>query len=323
MLEMFGHKKQPTVTLSNGVEMPLLGFGTWQSNDEAGKEAVKEAVRAGYRLIDTASIYENEGMIGQALQELYDEGVVKREDIFITTKLWIEKAHPDKHLAAIENALQLLGTSYVDLFLMHMPPLMHDDLAIEDVWQGIERLYDLGLTRAIGVSNCSFKQMERIRKIAKTPIHNTQNECHVYFPCHDLQAYCKLHNISLTSYATLGSANREAFQMFKWVKGNPSPLANPTVQLIAERHGKSPAQVLLRYMLERGIATIPKASTPQRIRENIDILDFHLSTEEVKKLGSLKEHIRYFVFQEFKDHPEYPFHQCGAARQAIDAMNGY
>ncbi|CAJ0582625.1 unnamed protein product, partial [Mesorhabditis spiculigera] len=291
-------KKQPTVVLSNGVEMPMIGFGTWQLSGEAGKDAIKTAIRSGYRHIDTAAIYENEAMIGEAL-----------------------KAY--NHLAAIENALQLLGTHYIDLYLLHMPPMMHDGLTIEDVWRGFERLYDLGLTRAIGVSNCSYAQMEKIRKIARIPIQNSQNECHVFFPAHDLQAYCQRHNIVLTSFATLGSTHRDQFPAFKWVEGHPSPLNNQYVRAIAEKHGKSPAQVLLRYMLDRGICVIPKAASHHRIAENIDILDFHLTADEIKKLGSLKEHIRYFTFSEFKDHPDYPFANCSSAKRSIGVIYGH
>ncbi|KAK6740639.1 hypothetical protein RB195_008854 [Necator americanus] len=171
----------PTITLSNGVKMPQVGLGTWQSSPAEVKGAVKAAIEAGYRLIDTAACYQNEGAIGEVIHELIQAGKVKREELFITTKLWVTHLHPDDIESAIRESLRLLQVDYVDLYIPHMPTCFNHNMTaqnhsvkVEDVWKGLEAIYKKGLTKAIGLSNFSGEQVERIMKIAEIPIHNLQ-----------------------------------------------------------------------------------------------------------------------------------------------------
>ncbi|VDO89063.1 unnamed protein product [Heligmosomoides polygyrus] len=223
----------PTITLSNGVKMPQVGLGTWQSSPEEVKVAVRTAIEAGYRLIDTAAIYQNEGAIGEILKELIQEGKVKREELFITTK------------GAIRESLRLLQLDYVDLYLAHGPTCFNHEMTgqvhsvtVQDVWRGLEGVYKKGLAKAIGVSNWSAEQIERALKTAEVPIHNCQ---------HELHDVCKKHNISLTSYGSLGSPGRVNFQLPGGVKLNwapaPNPMEDPHVKELAAKYSKTPAQV--------------------------------------------------------------------------------
>ncbi|KAK6040752.1 oxidoreductase, aldo/keto reductase family protein, partial [Cooperia oncophora] len=190
----------------------------FQSSPYEVKAAVKAAIGAGYRLIDTAAVYENENSIGEAIKDLIKEGKIKREDLFITTKVWITHEHPDETEGAIRESLRRLQMDYVDLYLSHMPTCFNNDMTeqrkevtVQDIWRGLEGVYNKKLTRAIGVSNWNSEQMERVLKTATVPIHNNQVELHLYWPQHELHETCKKHNISLTSYATLGSPGRAQF----------------------------------------------------------------------------------------------------------------
>ncbi|PIO67714.1 oxidoreductase, aldo/keto reductase family protein [Teladorsagia circumcincta] len=198
--------------------MPQVGLGTWQSSPGEVKAAVKTAIENGYRLIDTAAVYENEEAIGEQIKELIDAGKIKREDLFITTKVWITHEHPDDTEGAIRESLRKLKMDYVDLYLSHMPTCFNHDMTaqnksvtVEDIWRGLEGVYNKKLTRAIGVSNWNGEQVERVMKSGTVPVHNNQVELHLYWPQHELQAVCNKHNVSITSYATLGSPGRAAF----------------------------------------------------------------------------------------------------------------
>ncbi|EGT52971.1 hypothetical protein CAEBREN_03568 [Caenorhabditis brenneri] len=208
-----------TITLANGVKMPVIGLGTWQSSPEEVAAAVKVAIRTGYRLIDTASVYQNEEAIGTAIKELIDEGVVKREDLFITTKAWTHEIAPGRVEGSLRAALKKLQLDYVDLYLAHMPAAFNDDMSehinspVEDVWRQFDAVYNAGLTKAIGVSNWNNEQIGRANAVGVTPVHNSQVELHLFFPQHDHVEYCKAHNVVVTSYATLGSPGRVHFTL--------------------------------------------------------------------------------------------------------------
>ncbi|KAK6760465.1 hypothetical protein RB195_021797 [Necator americanus] len=296
----------PTITLSNGVEMPQVGLGTWQSTPAEVKAAVIAAVEAGYRLIDTATVYANEGAIGEAILELIEAGKIKREELFITTKLWATHLHPNDTESALRESLRLLKLDYVDLYLAHMPACFNHDMTeqnhsvtVEDVWKGLEGVYKKGLTKAIGISNFSGEQIERIMKTATVPIHNLQVELHLYFPQHDLHDICKKHNISLTSYATLGSPGRVNFSLPSGAKLEWAPAANdldnPNVKKLAEKYNKTPAQILLRYVMDRNIAVIPKSVNASRIAENFNVFDFALDQQEIKELEATPHRQRLFL----------------------------
>ncbi|RCN32339.1 oxidoreductase, aldo/keto reductase family protein [Ancylostoma caninum] len=308
----------PTITLSNGVKMPLVGLGTWQSTPDEVKAAVKAAIETGYRLIDTAACYQNEGAIGEAIQELIQAGKIKREDLFITTKLWATHLHPDDTEPALRESLRLLKLDYVDLYLAHMPVCFNHEMTeqnrsvtVLDVWRGLEGVYKKGLAKSIGVSNFSGEQIERIMKTATVPIHNLQVELHLYWPQHELHEVCKKHNISVTSYATLGSPGRVNFKLpsgakLEWAPA-PNDLEDPNVKKLAEKHKKTPAQILLRYVMDRNIAIIPKSVNPSRIVENFQVFDFSLSPEEIKELESTPHRQRLFLQDFMEGHPEDPF----------------
>ncbi|WKX91630.1 hypothetical protein Q1695_010005 [Nippostrongylus brasiliensis] len=302
----------PTITLSNGVKMPQVGLGTWQSSPEEVKTAVKTAIETGYRLIDTAEVYGNEEAIGEALQELFKAGKLKREELFITTKLWANHMHPDDAEAALRDSLKRLQTDYVDLYLAHRDaPSEHNTaVKVEDIWRGLEGVYNKKLTKAIGVSNWSIEQVERAMKVAKVPIHNHQVELHLYWPQFDLHEQCKKHNISLTSYASLGSPGRVKCQppglKITWAP-SPSPMEDANVTQLAKKYSKTPAQILLRHLMQRQIAIIPKSVTPSRIVENFKVFDFTLTDEEVKLLNASKHRQRLFIQDFLEGHPEDPY----------------
>ncbi|VDD94926.1 unnamed protein product [Enterobius vermicularis] len=278
----------PVVKLSNGAEMPLVGLGTWLSEPDVVKNAVRHALDNGYRLIDTAELYKNEAEIGEALAEYLKDGKVKREEIFVTTKLWCTHFAPNEMEPALRESLKKLQLDYVDLYLAHMP----------GAFNGMEELYKKGLTKAIGVSNFSAQQVERVVKAATVPVHNLQVECHLYFPQFELHETCKRHNISFTAYAPIGSPGRDKFRLptgeaIPW-KPAKNPMEDPLVTKMASEHQKTPAQILLRYLLQRDIAIIPKSVNEKRIKENFDIFDFKLSDDEMKELNTQEHHQRIF-----------------------------
>uniref|UniRef100_A0A914YY75 NADP-dependent oxidoreductase domain-containing protein n=1 Tax=Panagrolaimus superbus TaxID=310955 RepID=A0A914YY75_9BILA len=270
------------VTLSNGVKMPIFGLGTWQASKELVYVSVKTAINNGYRLIDTAAAYFNEEAIGEALAETFKEGKLKREDIFITTKCPPPFLHPDKQEEAINASLSKLKLDYVDLYLAHMPcaydgelkpeKILHD-CKPEDIWKGLEKLYDKKLTRSIGISNFKIEQIHRVAKIAKVPIHNHQVELHL---------------------------------RSSWPAG-PAPLENHIVQHLAKKYSKSPAQILLRHLIQKGIAVIPKSTNEKRIFENFQIFDFELDSNEMKNLYNIAQQPRLFWQDFLIGHPEDPY----------------
>jgi diketogulonate reductase-like aldo/keto reductase len=307
-----------TLKLSNGVEMPIFGLGTWQSGREEVINAVRTAVLDGYRLIDTATCYQNEDAIGEALQQLFKEGVIKREEIFITTKCWTTHLSPEDQEEGLRESLERLKLDYVDLWLAHMPGAFNKDMSeqrknvtVEDVWKGFESIYEKKLTRAIGVSNFSIEQIERIMKIAKVPIHNHQVELHLYFQQKPMVDVCKKHNISVTAYSPIGSPGRVHFVLPNGYKPEwppaPSPLEDSVVVKLAEKYSRTPAQILLRHLMQHGIAVIPKSTNDKRIKENHGVFDFEISDEDIKKLDSAPQNERMFWQDFLVGHPEDPF----------------
>lgn len=314
------------VKLNNGKTMPSIGLGTWQSPKEEVKAAVRAALDAGYRHIDTAYNYKNEDAIGEVLQEYIKSGKVKREELFIVTKLPMIHMEPKLVKRSIEMSLKKLQLSYLDLYLVHFPvPLVYegDDEKVFPVteaggwkaaektdligtWKAMEELVDLGLTKSIGVSNFSISQIERICKIAKHKPVTNQVECHVYWPQKELFDACKKQGVTITAYAPIGSPGRP-----ERLKGKDEPVAleDPVITKIAKKYKKSPAHVLLRNLLQRGIIVIPKSVTPDRIRSNIQVFDFSLAKGEMDEIASIKTKRRYFDMMGamFPNHPERPW----------------
>jgi len=255
-----------TVTLNNGVEMPILGFGVYQINDEdVCEETVYNALVEGYRLIDTAAVYENEEAVGRAIKR----SGVPREEIFVTTKLWIQDAGYESAKKAFETSLKKLQLDYLDLYLIHMP---FGD--VHGSWRALEELYCEGKIRAIGVSNfLNDRLMDLIVHHEIVPAVN-QVETHTFTQQMENAQFMKNHHVQIESWAPFAEGKNNIFN-------------NEVLVLIAEKHRKSVAQVALRWLIQRGIVAIPKSVHKERIIENFNIFNFELSEEDMKKIATL------------------------------------
>lgn len=317
-----------TVKLATGAELPLLGLGTWLATDPAAlTEAVKAALDVGYRLIDTAYVYGNEAVIGKVLKEYFSAGKLKREDIFITTKLPLLAHSPDEVEGMIDGQLKDLQLEYVDLYLIHCPmPFKHKEgnthgnyqAVIEngemvpdlidhmDTWRAMEKVFKSGKAKAIGLSNFSQEQIQNILDHATIKPHNLQVEAHIYWPQNELFEFCKKNNITFTAYSPIGSPGRRAFRPDgNWPEGEP--MKDPVVLELAKKYNKTPAQILLRHMVQRGISAIPKSTNPGRVRENFNIFDFKLTDDEFNRLCNVETRVRLIIFDVCMNHPWFPF----------------
>ncbi|XP_047100618.1 1,5-anhydro-D-fructose reductase-like [Schistocerca piceifrons] len=322
------------VTFFNGQKMPIVGLGTWQSpNGEVG-QAVDAALEAGYRHIDTAYAYGNEAEIGQTLKKWFDSGRLKREEVFIVTKLPFNGNRAESVEKYLKKSLEALQLEYVDLYLIHHPighldvdgsvfPRDKDGKVLLDMntdhislWKAMEAQVDSGRALSIGLSNFNSRQVKRIWQAARIPLANLQVELHVYFRQRELAAFCRALDVTVCAYAPLGSPGRVDFERkrgrdtSKIVQLNP--MSDPTVVDIAQRHGKTPAQVLLRHLVQHGIVVIPKSVNPERIRQNFDVFDFELTPEDMEKLDALDRGPKGRMFGTVADpdrmrHPEYPY----------------
>jgi diketogulonate reductase-like aldo/keto reductase len=258
------------VKLNNGVEMPLFGLGTFQMR--SGKEtqqAALTALEAGYRLIDTAQMYGNEEDVGIAVKK----SGVPREEIFITTKLWNSEHGYQKTLNACEESLEKLGLSYVDLYLIHWPV----QGLRNETWKAMVTLLEGGKCRAIGVSNYMIRHLEELLANSMTVPAVNQVEFSPYFYLKDLLDFCRSHKIQLESYSPLTKGHK---------------LNDPKLANIAKKYSKTPAQILIRWVLQKDVVVIPKSSHKERILENADVFDFEISPDDMKLLDSFNQNMR-------------------------------
>jgi len=260
-----------TVTLNNGVEMPWLGLGVWKVED--GNQVVQSVAAAlahGYRSIDTAAVYKNEVGVGKAIKE----SGVKREELFVTTKVWNSDQGFDSTLKAYEASLDKLGLDYVDLYLVHWPV----KATYRETWKALVKLYEDQRVRAIGVSNHHIHHLEAIIEDTGVVPAVNQVECHPLLTQKELLAYCNDKGIRMEAWSPLMQGNN---------------LDHETLVTIAKKHNKTPAQVVLRWDLQNGVIVIPKSVRAERIRENADVFDFELTSEEMAAIDAMNQNRRY------------------------------
>lgn len=262
-----------TVTLSNGVEMPWVGLGTWDQG-EAAFSAAMAALKAGYRMIDTGSFYQNEEDLGRAVAETD----VPRDEIFVTTKVWNSEHGYDATLHSFDVSARKLGLDVIDLYLVHWPVKGKS----AETWRALEKLYADGRVRSIGVSNFEIHHLEALKQTATiTPMVN-QIDLHPMKTSKPLLDYCKAQSIRVEAWAPL--AQNKVFE-------------NATLKQIAEAHDRTVAQVVLRWHLQNGVVVIPKSSNPQRIKENIDLFDFSLDAEAMRTIDAMDADFRLLGFE--------------------------
>lgn len=263
----------PDITLNNGITIPQFGLGVWQAEEgEEVENAVRAALENGYRLIDTAAAYGNEAGVGRAIKS----SGIAREDIFITTKLWNAFHAYDDALRAFDESYEKLDCGPLDLYLIHWPLPM--DGKYPEAWRALEKILDDGRVRAIGVSNFTPQHLEHLKETANIVPTVNQIELHPLLQQKETRDYCVSHGIAIESYSPLMRGG-EIFE-------------NSVLVEAAKKHGKTPAQIILRWHIQNGFIVIPKSVNPDRIRENSAIFDFQLSGEEMKSIETLDANTR-------------------------------
>ncbi|KIO33822.1 hypothetical protein M407DRAFT_240942 [Tulasnella calospora MUT 4182] len=298
------------IVLKSGAKMPLVGFGLWKVPKATCADTVYNALKTGYRLLDGACDYGNEKEAGEGLKRAISDGIVKREEVFITTKLW-NTFHKREHVhAAVKRQLADWGVDYFDLYLIHFPVSLAyvdpahryppewfgDDgkvylqnIPIQETWEAMEEVHDQGLAKDIGVSNFNGSLLCDVLRYARKPISALQVEHHPYLTQEPLIAFAKSQGIAVTAYSSLGPTGWLEIDMHHTV---PNLLEAETITSIARETKTTPAQVLLRWATQRGLAVIPKSNSAERALDNLNCNKFDLSDEQVKQISSLNQNIR-------------------------------
>ena len=260
--------KIPSITLQNQNKIPVLGLGTWRLYSKECTTVVQKAIEIGYTHFDTAEIYDNEADIGKAIKG------IDRSKLFITSKVWYNHLHYNDVVKACENSLRKLGTSYLDLYLIHWP---NSSVPMEETFKAMAELKKRELVKSIGVSNFAISHIEKVLQVSPVPIVTNQVEFHPHLYQKELLEYCTEHNIILTAWAPLLK-----------VRGYNEPVLTQ----ISNVHKKSVARVALRWLLHKGLIAIPKASSEKHLRENIDIFDWSLTADEITAIGNIPTEMR-------------------------------
>ncbi|KAL1784262.1 aldo-keto reductase family 1 member C18 [Sigmodon hispidus] len=318
------NSKAQKMKMNDGHSIPVLGFGTYVTEEHLKKKSMdstKIAIDVGFRHIDCSYFYQNEEEVGQAIRSKIEDGTVKREDIFYTSKLWSTSHRPELVRPSLESSLRKLNLDYVDLYLIHFPVSLkpgniniprdeHGNVIFDTVdlcatWEAMEKCKDAGLTKSIGVSNFNRRQMEMILNkpgLKYKPVCN-QVECHPYLNQSKLLDYCKMNDIILVAFGALGT------QRYKYCVDEDTPvlLDDPVLRTMAKKYKQTPALIALRYQLQRGVVVLAKSFSEERIRENMQVFGFHLASDDMKILNGLNKNFRYFPASMFNGHPNFPF----------------
>jgi len=293
------------LTFKNGDKMPVIGLGTWKSATGEVYKAVREAINIGYRHFDCAHIYGNEAEIGTAFADAFKTGEVKREELWVTSKLWNNSHRKDQVEPALKVTLQNLQLDYLDLYLIHWPVCLQEGIGfpatpsefvpisqipLTETWSGMEALVKKGLARHIGVSNFSIRNLKAVSEGASILPEVNQLELHPYLQQPALVDYCKQNSIAVTAYSPLGSPDRPV-RLIK--EGDPAILESEVIKQLATKKNCSPAQVLLSWAVGRGTSAIPKSVSPKRLKENLEAAELTLSAGEMAEIAALDLNFRY------------------------------
>ncbi|RHZ57848.1 NAD(P)H-dependent D-xylose reductase (XR) [Aspergillus turcosus] len=303
----------PSVKLNSGYDMPLVGFGLWKVNNDTCADQIYHAIKAGYRLFDGACDYGNEVEAGKGVARAIKEGIVKREELFIVSKLW-NSFHDGERVEPIcRKQLADWGLDYFDLFIVHFPialkyvdpavryppgwlsennKLEFSNASIQETWTAMETLVDKKLARSIGVSNFSAQLLMDLLRYARVRPATLQIEHHPYLTQERLVTYAQKEGIAVTAYSSFGPLSFIELNL-KNAQETPKLFDHDVIKGIAEKHGKTPAQVLLRWATQRNIAVIPKSNDPKRLAQNLDVTGWDLEASEIEAISSLDRNLRF------------------------------
>ncbi|SEJ62470.1 alcohol dehydrogenase (NADP+) [Cyclobacterium xiamenense] len=309
------------VTFENGDQMPMLGLGTWKSAPGEVYQAVLWALEAGYRHIDCAAVYQNEKEVGNALKKAFGEGLVKREEVFVTSKLWNNAHEKDQVAEGLKRTLSDLQLDYLDLYLVHWPVslkthvmfpekgedfLNYEQVPLADTWAGMEALKRAGKARHIGVSNFNQKKITEVLESCQVTPEMNQIELHPYLPQNELVTFCKENGLQVTAYSPLGSADRPKARK---KADDPVLLEHPLFRKLAEKHEATVAQVLIAWSLHRDIVVIPKSVNKERIHQNLQAASLQLDAADMQAIAGILERHRYIDGTFFTEVPGSPYSQ--------------